>query len=152
AAGAGGGVAGGPVGVGRDKAPLPAPPPALLPDPPAGHRLAVAGRAHQQDAPFGPAAVLLDAAQVGRLQIADGVLPQRLHLARHQPRRLAWRRGIPPAADGDSVQPRVIPAVDRNEPEPGTVALVVINKADVDKADALDLVAAHAQADARVGA
>src|SRR5262249_37642739 len=68
------------VRVRSDQAPFPATAAALLPDPATGHGLAVARRPHEQHAASGPAAVLLDAAQVARLQVANGIPPQDLGL------------------------------------------------------------------------
>src|SRR5262249_52321247 len=136
---------GGAVRVRCDQFVLPPTAPALLPDPAAGHRLAVARRTGQQDAALGPAAVLLDLFEVGRLQVADGVLPQEVELLGRQDRR--GIRTILGAAEleGQAVELAVVLAIDDGEVEAPAVLLVTERKADADEVHALDLVEAHAE-------
>src|SRR5205823_2873122 len=132
----------------RDQAVLPAALPATLPDPAAGHRLAVTWRAGQQHAALGPAAVGLDAIDVRAFQVADGVAPELVELLLRQDGRCTRRLTIAAAAQGDAVEPAVGLLIDGDEIESPDVGSVVVVEADSDEANALDFIDAHAELEA----
>src|SRR5262249_57440114 len=58
------------------------------------------------------------------------------------------RLAIAAAAEGVLVEPAVVLAIDGNEVEAPDVALIAVPAADADKADALEVVQAHAELEA----
>src|SRR5262249_14162036 len=123
---------------------------ALLPDPAAGAGLAVARRAHQQDATAGPAAERLDTAQGLPFQGADRIFSEQIALGKGKHPRQAGRLGVAPAAQGDLVELAIIRSTDGSEDEGPVVLLRVVAEQDAEKAHALNLVDAHADVDAVV--
>src|SRR5262249_35819356 len=122
--------------------------PAGLPQPATGHRLAVAGGAGQQHPAARPAAVGLDAVEIGRFEIADGVLPELVELLGRQDGGVAGGFVVAAAAQGDLVESTVVLAVDGDKVEAPDVALVAVAAANTDEADALDVIQAHAELEA----
>src|SRR5262249_21946372 len=112
--------------------------------------LAVARRAGEEDAPLGPAAVILDPAKVGAVEVADGVLPEGVALLRRQDRFLGRRLRLAPPLPGDAVQPGIVAPVHGREGEYRIVLVVVVGTRRYDEADAVDLVEAGAERNADV--
>src|SRR5262245_20831808 len=123
--------------VGCHQAVVPAALTAGLPQPATGHRLAVARGAGQQHAAPRSSAVGLDAIEIRRFEIANGVLPEQVERFGGQDRGVAGRLAIAAAAESDLVEAAVVLAVDGDEVEAPDVTLVAVAAADADEADAL---------------
>src|SRR5262245_57847299 len=140
-----------PIGVGRDNAILPAATAALVPDPAAGHRLAVARSAREQDAAPRPAAEGANLLQPAAFQVADRVFPEDVGVGRGQDGRLARRLGILQAALGDAVKPAIVAPLHRQEVDRCIIDFEAVHKLDDGETDALDIVDAAAEANAGIG-
>src|SRR5262249_24138077 len=134
----------------RHEPPLPVSLPAFLPNPATGAGLAVAGRAHEQHAPLGSAAVFLDAPQVDRIEIADRVPPKEIGVVRLEN---GWHPGgleITPAMQRCFVEAAVILAIDGEKVEAGIVRLFIVSKTHLDKTNSFNVVKPHAEPNARM--
>src|SRR5262249_44983006 len=129
---------------------FPAPLSAHFPDPAASHRLAVAWRSREKHAALGTPAVSPNPLQIRALQIANCVLPEQIELIGWQHRSRARRFLLKPALQRDPVESAIIFLIDGDKVQAPAVVPVVVDEADPNKFDSLNLVDPHTQLNPRI--